>query len=260
MTDFLDISYRVKNRVATISLNRPQTMNAFSQNMRIELLAATKQAENDEDVRVVVISAQGKGFSSGTDLSQGLAGYSDINEQIQVEYKPFLMAIADSKKLYISSVTGACAGIGVALALNCDYMVMADNAFLYMAFAAIGLVPDGGSTYHLIGSMGYKKALQLFVEAGRLTADEAEKYGLANKVVTADQLSAKTQDWAESLANLSPLSQSFGKKLFRSAMDADLQTVLDEESLTQVDAMNSRDHASAVKAFFAKEKASFIGK
>jgi len=259
MSDFECITYSIENRVATISLNRPKAMNAISQKMRQELLQVIEASEANDDVRVVVIRAEGRGFSSGTDLTEGLTGYATIDEQIQLEYKPVLMAIHNAEKLYIASVHGACAGIGAALAMTCDLAVMADNAFLYLAFAGLSLVPDGGMSHHLVNAMGYKKAMQLFAEAGRLPAVECEKYGLANKVVAVEELAATSQSWAENLAQGAPLAQKFGKKIMREVHVSSYSETVDQESKIQTTCMNSKDCEGAITAFFAKQKPVFEG-
>lgn len=260
MSDFETIGYSVENRVATISLNRPKAMNAINQKMRQELLQVIEFSEANEDVRVIVVCAEGRGFCAGTDLSEGLAGYDTIDDQIQQEYKPVLMAIHNSEKLYIASVHGACAGIGASLAMTCDLAVMADNAFLYPPFAGLSLVPDGGMSYHLVNAMGYRKAMQLFVEAGRLPALDCEKYGFANKVVAQDELISATQSWAESLVVGAPLAQKLGKKILRSVHDSSYEEVLDHESRVQDTCISSEDSQSAITAFFEKKKPVFVGR
>ena len=260
MTNFETTNYTVTNRIATIKLNRPKAMNAFNEKLRMDLTAAIEKAETDDDVRVVILTGEGRGFSAGADLMDGLAGYDDIESQILKEYKPFLTTIDQSPKLYISAVNGACAGIGIALAMTCDFTVMADDAYLYLAFAAIGLIPDGGASYHLVNAMGYKKAMQLFVEAGRLEPQECLDYGLANKVVPANELLNQTQAWAEKLAQGAPLAQKFGKQVLRSAARSSLTDVIDQEAKIQVITTTSEDHINATMAFFKKEKPVFIGK
>lgn len=260
MTDFETMTYAVENRVATIALNRPKAMNAISQKMREELKHAIDTAEANDDVRIVVLRAEGRGFSSGTDLSEGLAGYQDINEQIQVEYKPVLLAIANSNKPYIASIQGACAGIGGALALSCDMAIMAEGAFIYVAFAGLSLVPDGGISHHLVNAMGYRKAYQAFVETARIPAEDCLQYGMANKVVPDDELLNATQAWAESLAEGAPLAQKYGKQIMRNVHTSSLEETLDLESRLQVNCSTSQDSAAAIGAFFEKKKPVFSGK
>lgn len=259
MSDFETIIYSVVNRVATITMNRPKAMNAMSQQLRKDMIVAVQNAEQDDEVRIVVIAAAGKGFCSGTDLTEGLAGFATIEDQIQEEYKPILDAIANSSRLYISAVNGACAGIGTSLAITCDFTVMADNAFFFLPFAGIGLIPDGGASFHFVKAMGYKRALQLVVEAGRLSAEESLHYGLANKVVPLNELTDSVQAWAEKLAQGSPLSQKLSKECMRKGVEASLDEVIDLEARHQVTCSTSQDSLNAIGAFFKKEKPVFKG-
>lgn len=258
--DFKTVIYDTRNRVATILLNRPGAMNAFETQLRLDLMAAIREAEGDDDVRVIVISGAGRGFSAGADLQHGIAPYETIEAQILAEYKPFLMAIHDSPKLFISAINGPCAGIATALAMVCDLTVMAEDAYLYQAFAAIGLVPDGGASWHLVRALGYKKALQALIECEKLTARDCLKLGLANHVVAADELMPFSQCWAEKLAAGSPLAQRGTKELLRQAMSLDLPEVIDLEAKAQIRTFTSQDALQAVEAFFKKEKPRFEGR
>ncbi len=259
MNELQTITFNVENRVATITLNLPATMNAISQKMRGELLEAITAIENDNNIRVAVIAAAGKGFSSGTDLSEGLAGYNTIEEQIIAEYKPILDGIDQSSKLYISAINGACAGVGSSLALVCDLSVMGESAFVYLPFAGIGLVPDGGACYHLINAMGYKRAMELFVESGRLKADACLQYGLVNKVVPDSELHEATKTWAEKLATGAPLSHRLGKSAFKYAQRESFADTVALEAKYQVTTSFSKDSQAAVEAFFAKKTPVFTG-
>jgi len=260
MSDYETVNYSVAKRVATIALNRPKAMNAFTKQLRLELLAAIERAENDSDVRVVVLTGEGRGFSSGADLAAGLEGHDTIESQILEEYKPILLAIDQSSKLFIAAVNGACAGVGSAMAMTCDFMVMAEDAFVYLAFAAVGLIPDGGASYQLVNALGYRRAMQLFVEAGRLTAEQCQQYGVANKVVPADELLPQTQAWAEILAQGAPLAQQLGKQVMRSASRSSFADVINTEAKLQVTTTTSQDHQNATMAFFSKQKPVFVGK
>lgn len=260
MSTFDTISYEIQNRVATISLNKPEVMNAISQTMRKELKQVIDTIEINEDVRIVVIRAEGKGFSSGTDLSEGLAGFETIEEQMQQEYKPVLMGIAKSNKPYIASINGACAGIGAALAMTCDLAIMSDDAFLYLAFAGLSLVPDGGMAHYLVSAIGYKKAYQLFIEAGRIQADDCLQYGLVNKVVESAKLDDETQTWAQNLAKGAPLAQRYGKQIMRAVPTSSVEEIINLESKFQVNCSISEDFQNASTAFFNKQKPTFTGK
>lgn len=260
MSDFETIIYTVTNRVATIRLNRPQAMNSFNTQLRLDLREAVERVNTDDGVSIAIITGEGRGFCAGADLKDSMGDHLDVESKLLEEYKPFLMAINDSDKLFIAAVNGACAGIGSALAMGCDLMVMADDAYIYQAFAAIGLIPDGGASYHLVNAMGYKKALQLFVESGRLLPDECLQYGLANKVVPAGELLAVSQSWAETLAQGSPIAQRLGKQVMKKAARSELAEVIDLEAKLQVTASSSEDSKNAVIAFFEKRKPVFQGR
>ena len=260
MKDYQTIEYNVKNRVATITLNNPKTMNAISQQMRRELLDATVRIADDDDVRIVILTGAGRGFSSGTDLTEGLAGYENFEQQLQQEYKPLISAIENSSKLYIAAINGVCAGISTGIALVCDLAVMADDACFYIPFAGIGLVPDGGVSYQLVQALGYKRAMQAFVESSRLSAALCLETGLTNKVVPADKLLQETQAWAEKLAKGSPLAQKFGKQCMQRALSGNLGEVIDLESKLQSTTATSEDFSHAVAAFFSKQQVVFKGR
>lgn len=260
MSDFETITYAVENNVATISLNRPKAMNAFSKQMRLDLKAAIDASETNDDVRVVVLRAEGKGFTSGTDLTEGLAGFETIEDQINVEYKPILMGIANSNKPYIAAIHGACAGVGASIALSCDLAVMAEGAFLYVPFAGLSLVPDGGMSHFLVTAMGYKRAYQAFLEAGRLQSEECLQYGIVNKVVEADKLVEATQTWAETLAEGAPLAQKFGKQIMRQVYTSTFEETIELEAKLQNNCSTSQDSLAAIAAFFEKKKPVFTGK
>lgn len=260
MSDFETIKYAVENRVATISLNRPETMNAVSQKMRQELKQVIDTSEANDDVRVVVLSAEGRGFTSGTDLTEGLADYDTIENQILEEYKPVIMGIAESSKLYIASIHGACTGIGAGIALSCDLAIMADNAFIYVPFAGLSLVPDGGMSHYLVEAMGYKRAYQVYLEAGRVKAVECLQYGIVNKVVDSDTLASATQAWAEVIAEGAPLAQKFGKEIMRKVHHSSFEETLDREAKLQTACSTSQDAMTAIGAFFEKKKPVFVGR
>ena len=264
MPDYQFINYAVTNRVATIALNTPKTLNAFHKQMRLELIDAVRYVESDQDVRIVILTGEGRAFCAGADLTEDLSGgggdHADFYEQCAAEYTPWLMGIHDSKKLYIAAVNGACAGIGSAAAMNCDLVMMADDAYLYQAFAAIGLMPDGGAIWSLFHKIGYHRAIEMVVEAGKLTAEQCVELGVANKVVPAAELRDRAQAWAEKLAMGSPLSQAATKTLMRQAPHMTYQDMVVEESREQTKLIQSDDAAKAIKAFFAKQAPVFNGK
>jgi 2-(1,2-epoxy-1,2-dihydrophenyl)acetyl-CoA isomerase len=260
MSDYQYLNLSVTNRVATIAFNSPKTLNALHQKMRLELIDAVHRVEADDDVRVVILTGEGRGFCAGADLSEGMPSYANFVDQCAAEYTPWLMAIHDSEKLYVAAVNGAAAGIGAATVMNCDLVLMADDSYLYQAFSAIGLMPDGGATWLLLQKLGYQRAIDMAVNAGRLSAQQCLELGLANRVVAAEGLIDEAQTWAEQMAQGAPLAQAAVKKLMRKAMSMSYAEVVDQEAIEQSTLIESDDSRNAIAAFFAKRKAVFLGK
>lgn len=257
---FETVNYLVKDKIGIIELNRPNKMNAFNQTMRSELQAAIEMADNNDDLRVIMIRGAGDHFSSGADLKELVGAKHGIEAQILNEYKPFLSRIAQSKKIYMAVVQGAAAGIGGSLALNCDLVVMAESACLFQAFAAIGLVPDGGASWHLVNKLGYKKAFELCVEADKLTAQECLSSGLVNRISDDASVQDDALVWAQKLATGAPLSQQYLKRLLQQAQRGSLHDTIRQEALYQQFCFNSDDFKEGVNAFFEKRDATFTGK
>jgi 2-(1,2-epoxy-1,2-dihydrophenyl)acetyl-CoA isomerase len=260
VTEYQNVNYAVKNRVATIALNRPETLNAFSQGLRRDLLVTLTLAVGDDDVRIIILTGEGRGFSSGADLTEDTSKYPSFVEQCEAEYKPFLMAMENSPKLIIAAINGVAAGIGSAVVMHCDLVMMADDAYIYQAFSAIGLMPDGGATQLLVQRLGYHRALHMAVDAGRLTASECVDLGLANRQVASQSLRQEAQEWAEHLAQGAPLAQQFAKQLMRKAALISYSEVVDEDAVLQSRCIASEDARIGITAFLNKHKAAFIGK
>ena len=260
MSEYEAIGYQVSERVATITLNRPEAMNAFDAAMRRETLAAVHAANADDDVRVVVLRGAGRGFSAGADLGEDFTQLHPTVEDLLVKgYQPIMLAIHDAPKLYIASVHGAAAGIASALVLVCDLVIMAEDAYLYQAFAAIALVPDGGACWHLVSALGYQRALQMVVEGEKVPAERCVALGLANRTVPGDALVAETQAWAERLVAGAPLAQRYSKQILRRAMRTSLTETIALEAKLQNMMLDSKDVLEGTQAFFEKRPAVFTG-
>ncbi len=259
MNDYKFIQYTVSNRVATIALNSPKSLNALNQQMRLELIDVIDVAEADEEVRVIVLTGIGRGFCAGADLSEGMPGFDSFVDQCAAEYEPWLMTIHHSSKLYVAAVNGAAAGIGAAMVMNCDLVLMAEDAYLYQAFSAIGLMPDGGATWQLVHKLGYHRAMDLAVNAGKLTAEQCLDHGIANRVVASNSLMDQAQQWAELMAKGAPLAQTAIKQLMRDATNLCYQQVIENEAQAQSVLIDSKDSRNAVAAFFKKQRPKFRG-
>ena len=233
-------------------------MNSFNRRLRLELLEAFQRAAADRSIRVVVLTGKGRAFSAGADL-RDMSPDENIEERLQTEYRPILECIATMQQPVIGAVNGAAAGIGMAFALSCDLLIMADDAFLLSPFTTISLVPDGGLCWLLVHLLGYRRAFQLSVESERIGAHRCVKLGLANKVAPAASLMDETLEWAGALAQRAPLSVAATKKAMRFAAASDWASTFDLEAHEQLALRDSADHAEGVKAFFEKRKPNFAG-
>ena len=252
------IKYEQADGVAVITLHRPDSMNAFNTELRAAVVDAFAKAAEDESVRAVVFTGEGRCFSAGADLKAGID--RDVEEILQKEYRPVQEAIADIPKPVIAAVPGSAAGIGLSMALQCDLLIMADNAFLLSPFTTISLVPDGGLNWLLVRQLGYRRAFQLSVEAERIPADRCVELGLANRAVPADELQTAARDWALALSRRAPLSVAATKKIMRAATDSDWATTYDLEARYQGQLLGSEDNKEGIQAFLDKRTPHFKGK
>lgn len=243
--------------VATVTLNRPERLNSFDAALKSALTMAVGELNDDTDVRVVILRGAGRGFSSGADL-RSLDG-EPASFVLERGYKPFLTGIAMSDKIWIAQIHGAAAGVGAALAMTCDLAVMAEDAYIYMAFAAIGLIPDGGNTQLLLNAMGYRRALETIIEGGKIPASDCLAYGIANKVVAAGDLETETRAWAERLTKQAPLAMASAKYLLRQVGGMSFGDAISAESREQTRLMQTADCREGVTAFVEKRAPVFRG-
>ena len=263
MTSYETVLYRIEDQVGIITLNRPQARNSFNQALRADLGAAIDRANNDENVRIVMICGAGKGFCAGadlTDVGDNSSKEGVVARQLREEYNPFLQAIMHSKKPYISVVNGAAAGIGASLALACDLTVMAEDAFLYSAFGAISLIPDGGFHWMLNKYLSPKKVFEMIAESQRLSAQQCEQLGIANRVVTADHLLAESLAWAKTLASKAPLTLQHSKYILQQVPTTSIAESMDLEAKIQDKLVQSEDFKEGAAAFFEKRTPAFTRK
>lgn len=258
MTD--TVLYHVKNRVATLTFNRAGSRNAMNHILRMDLIAQLDRALADDGVRVIVLAATDPVFSAGADLKEDMGPDFLPQVELEKEFKPSLMRIATGSKPVIAAVNGPAAGIGSAYAMACDLCVMADNASIYMAFAHIGFIPDGGATWQLLQALGRRRAYELIALGGKLTAAECLQYGLANRVVPAEELAATTQALAEQLAEQAPLALRYAKEALYRVKTTDLADAITFEAGLQNYCVRSDDGREGVTAFLEKRKPVYQGK
>jgi 2-(1,2-epoxy-1,2-dihydrophenyl)acetyl-CoA isomerase len=260
MSDYETVKFSKDESVGIVTINRPDAMNSFDDTLRRELAAALQEAADDTSVRVVVLTGNGRSFSAGADLNASLGRKKPVEEILQTEYRPSLELINTMPKPVIGALNGSAAGIGLSIALACDLLLMADNAFMLSPFTTISLVPDGGLNWLLVSQLGYRRAFQLSVESERISADKCVELGLANRLVPADELVTEAVAWAKRLAERAPLSLAATKKAMRHAAAADWASTFDVEAAMQNDLMGSDDCAEGVAAFLEKRKPTFNGK
>lgn len=243
-----------RGAVAIVTLNRPDHLNAFNAALRDDLKWAVREINDDDAIRIAVLTGKGRGFSAGADLTEAPAdgGRFRVEDELNGNYKMSLMEIAEAPKPWISAVNGAAAGIGSAYAMVCDLTVMAEDAYLYQAFAAIGLVPDGGATWHLGHTLGRKRAYELMVGGEKLGARKCLDLGLCNRVVPPDELLAEALRWAEELAGKAPLALRYAKQALNEALERSLSETISSEARLQHICTTSEDFQEGVSAFMAK--------
>lgn len=251
------IRHELSEGVATITLNRPDSLNALNGTMRGELLAAFKAAGRDDGTRAVILTGAGRGFCSGADLR---GGEREFRRVIADEYNPLVTAIRELPKPVIASVNGVAAGAGVSLALACDLVYASDHARFIWAFVRIGLVPDSGMSRALVRALGRHRAAGLIFTGEPMSSAEAHAAGLVNAVVPAADLRATVEGVAASLAAGPARAHAYAKRLINLGEDATLAESLAAEAALQELAGRTEDHAEGVAAFGEKRDPRFRGR
>jgi 2-(1,2-epoxy-1,2-dihydrophenyl)acetyl-CoA isomerase len=243
--------------VQTITLNRPDVMNAFNRALHAGLRDALKEAR-DTEVRAVVITGAGRGFSAGQDLME-FTDMPNVGDSLRATYHPNVLAIRTLEKPVIAAVNGACAGAGLSLACACDIRIAADNAIFVPGFIGIGLVPDSGGTFFIHRLLGAARAFEWMSSNRRLTAAEAHAWGLVSEVVETDAFATRTAELAATYAAMPTRAVGMTKRLFDRADTATLEEQLEMEAQLQAAATQTNDFREGVAAFAEKRPASFSG-
>jgi len=245
--------------VATITMNRPDALNAFDRGQRAELLDGLCRASNDAAVRVVVLTGAGRAFSAGADIKE-LDGDRKVEDALNSEYASFLNVLRAMEKPVIAAINGPAAGIGMTLALSCDLRVMSEDAYLMSAFANIGLVPDGGLSWILTQQVGYARAYEAAIEAQKIPAGKALDLGLVNRTAPAGETVEAARAWAHELAARAPIALGLTKRAFRAASEDGVKNAMAFEALLQNIAIQTEDCREGVAAVLTKRKPDFKGR
>jgi len=250
-----------KDNVATLALNRPKKLNALNKKMVAELESAVIEVAKDKGVRVLVISGVGRGFCSGADVGD----MSQAPAPIETRYwtrraHKLILALTELEKPVIAKVNGVAVGMGCSLALSADMIIASENAKFSLIFSRIGLIPDGGALFHLPRLVGPAKAKELIFTAKMIDAKEAERIGLINKAVPADELDNEVNTLAEYLAEGPTIAFGIAKKILHNGLSMDLSSVLECEAFGQAIAGTTEDAQEGIIAFLEKRKAEFKGK
>jgi len=256
------IRYDVDGGVATITLARPDALNALTVEMKLALLDALGRAAED-DVRAVVLTGEGRAFCVGQDLREHAdalaSGETDL-DTVRAHYNPIVLALSALAKPVIAAVNGTAAGAGASLAFACDLRLAADTASFMMAFARVGLGPDSGASWTLPRLIGHGRATAMLMLAEPVAAPQALEMGLVNAVIPAAELAAAAAELAARLAAGPTQAYAAIKRTLATAEVSDLATALEAEATAQSELGRTADHQNATRAFLAKEPVTFTGR
>mgnify|MGYP000159179370 CR=1 FL=1 len=256
------ILLKIENKVAYITLNRPEVFNSFNREMALSLQSILDDCETNIDVRSIVLTGNGKAFCAGQDLKEVTSpelnpGFKKILEE---HYNPIITRIRNIKKPIIGAINGVAAGAGANIALACDIVVAHEKVSFIQAFSLIGLIPDSAGTFFLPRLIGFQKASALAMLGDKVPADEAKKMGMIYKVLPLENFEEEVNKLALKLANMPTLALGKIKEAFNQSLNNSLEEQLALESKLQIESAQSEDYAEGVAAFIEKRKPTFRGK
>jgi 2-(1,2-epoxy-1,2-dihydrophenyl)acetyl-CoA isomerase len=246
--------------IVTITLNRPDALNALDLVMREELAETLYTIRDDPEIKAVVLTGAGRAFCAGGDI-KSMGGYTVVTGRARIKKAHrWLLELVNLEKPTIAAVNGVTAGIGCNLALACDIIYASDQARFSQAFVKIGLVPDGGGMYFLPRAVGLQRAKELVFTGDFIEAQEAERIGLVARVMPHAELHARVSDLARRITQNAPVAVSLAKGVLNKSLNVDLPTLLEMEALAAASCIATADHEEGVRAFVEKRRARFTGK
>ncbi|MBL4715630.1 MAG: 2-(1,2-epoxy-1,2-dihydrophenyl)acetyl-CoA isomerase [Bacteroidia bacterium] len=254
------IKFKIENGVAYISLNRPDVLNSFNREMATEVQSALDECKSNREVRAVLLTGEGKGFSAGQDLAEAIANNGpSIKEIVNKTYNPIILKIRKLEKPVVAAVNGVAAGAGANIALACDIVIAGKSASFIQAFSKIGLIPDSGGTFILPRLVGLQRATALTMLGDKIPAEQAQEMGMIYKVCEDDNLMNEATSMAEKLAKMPTRGLGLTKRGLNKAFFNDLESQLIFEEDLQDEAGSTYDYKEGVKAFIEKRKPEFKG-
>ena len=259
------LEYDVDGAVAVITLNRPDVLNAFDDELGHALNRALAQASEDDDIRCIVLTGAGRAFSSGEDLGALSSTYEageapDLGRTLVERYNPTIRAIRTAPKPVVAAVNGVAAGAGASIALACDFRIVSEKARFVLAFIKVGLVPDSAALWFLSRMVGAARAWQLAATGEPLTATDAESAGLVSRLVPLEGFEEAWRAFSRDLAAGPTRAYALTKKLLNSAGERSLEDHLNLEVEAQSEAGRTSDHMEGVRAFLGKRPPTFEGR
>ncbi|MDQ3952383.1 MAG: enoyl-CoA hydratase-related protein [Actinomycetota bacterium] len=256
--------YEESNGVAVVTLDRPDVLNAFDDELGFAALDAVRRASDDSSVRCIVITGAGRAFSSGEDLGALQADYESgrappLGNTLTNRYNPLIRAVRGAPKPVLAAINGVAAGAGASLALACDFRIASEKAKLVLAFIKVGLVPDSGAVWFLTKMIGASRAWELAATGEPLSAADADACGIVHRLVSPDEFDSAWRSWAEELAAGPTRAYALTKQLVNHAASASLDDQLDLEVDAQTQAGATADHLEGVQAFLGKRRPEFKG-
>lgn len=254
------ILVEIKENVGVIRLNRPNVFNSFNREMALAFHAALDECEENEAVRAIYITGEGKAFCAGQDLQEVTdPNGPELTAIVREHYNPIIERIRGIEKPVVGAVNGVAAGAGANIALACDICVAVETASFIQAFSKIGLVPDSGGTFFLPRLIGFQKATALMMLGDKVEAEEAEKLGMIYTYFSVDEFEQASFDLAVKLAKMPTKGLGLTKRALNLSMISDLTTQLKTEEELQTVAGNTYDYKEGVAAFLEKRKPTFKG-
>jgi len=250
----------VDGSVATITLDRPDALNALTIPLKEALLRAIRRADRDPAIHAIVLTGAGRAFCAGQDLKERLEPDAPpLETELRERYNPLVLAMHESDTPIVGAINGVAAGAGASLALACDLLVIAEGASIRLAFGRIGLVPDSGATWLLPRLVGPSRAAAIALLDEPISSGQAVELGLAVKAVPAGDVLAEAQVVAARLASFAPRAVALTKRALRHAQETSFSDTLEYEALVQGIAGRTHDHREGIAAFLEKRPPAFTG-